>query len=44
MKILRYCVIVLFAFVLASTAGCNTLKGAGKDIQQAGRALEDAAE
>ncbi|MBC7436302.1 MAG: entericidin A/B family lipoprotein [Bdellovibrionales bacterium] len=34
----------LFAitFVLA-LAGCNTVKGAGQDIQKAGSAIEDAA-
>jgi predicted small secreted protein len=29
-----------FAFALA---GCNTVKGAGQDIQKAGSAIEDAA-
>ena len=29
-----------FAFLLA---GCNTVKGAGQDIQRAGGAIEDAA-
>ena len=29
-----------FAFALA---GCNTIKGAGQDIQRAGGAIEDAA-
>ena len=34
-------------FLLAATilvlAGCNTMEGAGKDIQKAGQTIEDAA-
>jgi predicted small secreted protein len=33
--------LVVFAMVLA---GCNTIAGAGKDIQRAGNALSNAAE
>ncbi len=32
----------LFAFALM-LAGCNTIKGAGQDIQKAGEKIEDAA-
>lgn len=32
--------LLAIAFVLA---GCNTVKGAGQDIQRAGSAIEDAA-
>jgi predicted small secreted protein len=32
--------ILAFAFVLA---GCNTVRGAGQDIQRAGEKIEDAA-
>ncbi len=44
-KYLRAAAIVLVtaAFVLA-TAGCNTMEGAGKDVQQGGQAIEDAAD
>ncbi|WP_415830388.1 entericidin A/B family lipoprotein [Bordetella flabilis] len=33
--------LVVFAMVLA---GCNTIAGAGKDIQRAGNAISNAAE
>lgn len=33
---------VLFSFALL-LAGCNTVKGAGQDIQRAGEKIEDAA-
>jgi entericidin A len=42
-KIKRY--IILLATILTISfllAGCNTIKGAGKDIQKAGEAIEDA--
>lgn len=29
---------------LGSLAGCNTVRGAGQDIQEGGAAIEDAAE
>jgi len=32
----------VLAFALAGT-GCNTVKGVGKDLQQAGQKIEDAA-
>ncbi|MDA8109259.1 MAG: entericidin A/B family lipoprotein [Betaproteobacteria bacterium] len=35
--------IVLLAMLAALLAGCNTLQGMGKDIQQGGAALERAA-
>jgi predicted small secreted protein len=36
---------VLVALALAvSVAGCNTVKGAGKDVQKAGQAVEHAAD
>ncbi len=34
--------LLALSFVLA-LAGCNTLRGAGQDIQKAGTAIEDAA-
>jgi predicted small secreted protein len=40
MKNITALLLVSFAFVLA---GCNTVKGAGQDIQRAGSAIEDAA-
>jgi predicted small secreted protein len=38
--------VVLGAFVagLAGMAGCNTMKGAGQDIQKGGQKLENSAE
>jgi predicted small secreted protein len=40
MKSLLSLIALSFAFALA---GCNTVKGAGQDIQKAGSAVEDAA-
>ncbi|HWP11505.1 MAG TPA: entericidin A/B family lipoprotein [Ramlibacter sp.] len=34
--------LIALSFALA-LAGCNTVKGAGQDIQKAGTAIEDAA-
>ena len=34
--------LLTLSFVLA-LAGCNTIQGAGQDIQKAGNAIEDAA-
>lgn len=37
--------LALLAFVCSvSLSACNTLEGAGEDIQQGGQAIEDAAE
>jgi|CXWL01.1.fsa_nt_gi predicted small secreted protein len=35
---------VIAAIALAILAGCNTIEGAGRDIQSAGRTVEDAAD
>ncbi|HXQ53078.1 MAG TPA: entericidin A/B family lipoprotein [Stellaceae bacterium] len=44
----RIAMIALFALMLAATASilsaCNTMEGAGQDIQQGGKALEDSAQ
>ena len=40
MKTIVTLIALSFAFALA---GCNTVKGAGQDIQKAGTAIEDAA-
>jgi predicted small secreted protein len=40
MKTITTTVLLSLAFLLA---GCNTIKGAGQDIQRAGGAIEDAA-
>ena len=40
MKIITTIVFLSVTFLLA---GCNTIKGAGQDIQRAGGAIEDAA-
>lgn len=34
---------ILFAGFFASLAGCNTVEGAGKDIEQGGRAIKNEA-
>lgn len=45
MHIFRKFVLVLLVIgVLGGIAGCNTLKGAGKDIQKGGEAIENAAD
>ena len=36
--------ILPLTLVLMMLAGCNTLEGAGKDIQKAGEALENSAD
>lgn len=36
--------LVMGALVSISTLGCNTFKGAGRDIQEGGQAVENAAE
>ncbi|MEJ6024040.1 entericidin A/B family lipoprotein [Ramlibacter sp. PS4R-6] len=40
MKTITTLVALSFAFLIA---GCNTVKGAGQDIQRAGEKIEDAA-
>ena len=42
MKTIAALLALSFALALA-LAGCNTLRGAGQDIQKAGTAIEDAA-
>lgn len=34
---------VLLGFMVLLMAGCNTMEGAGRDIQRGGEALEDSA-
>ena len=36
--------IVVLAMVLAVLAGCNTIAGAGKDVQKVGEKVEETAE
>jgi len=36
--------LVIGAFIAASAAGCHTVKGAGKDIEAGGEAVQKAAE
>ena len=40
---MRKLIILAAATALLATAACNTVAGAGKDTQAAGRAVEDAA-
>lgn len=42
MKQLAAMIAVVFAFAVP-LAGCNTMKGAGQDIQKGGQKMEDAA-
>jgi predicted small secreted protein len=42
MKKVAALVAVTFAFTF-SLAGCNTMKGAGQDVQKAGEKMEDSA-
>ncbi|MEQ1689163.1 MAG: entericidin A/B family lipoprotein [Sphingopyxis sp.] len=35
---------ILALLALALIAGCNTIEGAGRDIQSAGQVVEDAAD
>lgn len=35
---------ILALMALALVAGCNTIEGAGRDIQSAGQVVEDAAD
>lgn len=37
-------VLVIALGLVAGTTGCNTMKGAGKDVQGAGKAVEKAAD
>ncbi|HQH69262.1 MAG TPA: entericidin A/B family lipoprotein [Candidatus Hydrogenedentes bacterium] len=32
-----------FVFAVISIAGCNTIRGVGRDLQKGGQAIEDAA-
>ena len=38
-KLIFWCVLALFC---VSALGCNTIQGVGRDIEQAGAALEEA--
>ena len=35
--------LVLLGAALMATSACNTLRGAGRDVEQAGEAVQDAA-
>jgi len=39
-----YVKLIAVAVALALLAGCNTMEGAGKDIQKGGESLEDSAQ
>lgn len=43
-KSLGSLVAVAAVFALLSIAGCNTVEGAGKDVEAAGEAVQDAAD
>ncbi|MHB8708055.1 MAG: entericidin A/B family lipoprotein [Desulfuromonadales bacterium] len=40
---LRLFVALLISIALACSAGCETFKGVGRDVQSGGEAIEDAA-
>lgn len=46
MNMLKKCaaVLLLFGVVFVLAAGCNTIEGAGKDIERSGEAIQDAAD
>jgi len=37
-------VTALFAFLMTSLSACNTVRGAGEDLQRGGQAIENAAD
>jgi len=39
----RIAMIIAAAFCIATVAGCNTMAGAGKDLERAGEKVQDAA-
>jgi len=44
-KLLKKCAVFLMLALLAGmTFGCNTMHGVGEDVEEAGDAIEDAAE
>jgi predicted small secreted protein len=43
-KMKRIALLVIVIFSLAVLSGCNTMQGLGKDIKEAGEAIEDAAD
>jgi predicted small secreted protein len=44
-KLLKKCaVLLMLALIAGMTLGCNTMQGVGEDVQEAGGAIEDAAE
>ncbi len=40
----RVAVLALAVFMCASVLGCNTVKGAGKDVEKGGQGIQNAAE
>lgn len=43
-QLLKLSLIILSGFVLTSVTACNTVDGAGRDIEHAGEAVQDAAD
>ncbi len=41
MRVMKW---VLFLLVLGNLAACNTVKGLGEDVQQAGQAIQNSAD
>ena len=40
---MRFLTIIMFTFVIVSLSACQTFEGAGRDIENAGEAVQDAA-
>ncbi|WP_119168218.1 entericidin A/B family lipoprotein [Algihabitans albus] len=40
----RFLVSIFFASLLSLTAACNTVEGAGEDVEAAGEAIQDGAQ
>jgi len=40
----KYFLIIIALFLMTTVMGCNTMKGAGKDVEQAGQDLQKAAD
>jgi predicted small secreted protein len=43
-SISKFVAVVLVGLVLAFVAGCNTIEGAGEDIERGGEAIQEAAD
>lgn len=44
MNLKNMIIALLLALLMGATTACNTIEGAGRDIESAGEAIEDAAD